>query len=84
MRAGSALQKEEVHPACYGTRTLYIGPLAPSYDGPTTVLNFVDGEWVSKSEDSEDEMLIAGLGEEILKMYLFDALASLKGVSSVE
>ncbi|KAF8174552.1 hypothetical protein BJ912DRAFT_909833 [Pholiota molesta] len=84
MRAGSALQKEEVHPACYGTRTLYIGPLAPSYDGPTTVLNFVDGEWVSKSEDSEDDMLIAGLGEEILKMYLFDALASLKGVSSVE
>lgn len=44
----------------------------------------MDGEWVSKSEDSEDDMRDVALGEEGLRMYLFDALASLKGVSSVE
>lgn len=77
-----------MHPASYGTRTLHIGPLAPSYDpfcqSPASVLKFMDGEWVSKSEDSEDDMRDVALGEEGLRMYLFDALASLKGVSSVE
>lgn len=78
------LATTDCHPASSGTRTLKIASLSPAYDpsyrGPSW--KNVDGEWIQEADP--EAPLEAMLAEKELKGYLFKAVASLKGVQSVE
>jgi hypothetical protein len=77
------LATTDCHAASSGTRTLKITSLSPAYD-PVYRPSWknVDGEWIQ--EPDPETPLEAMLAEKELKGYLFKAIASLKGVQSVE
>jgi hypothetical protein len=78
------LATTDCHAASSGTRTLKIASLSPGYDqkyqGPPW--KCVDGEWVQEPYPEDPPEVVAA--EEELKRYLFLAIASLRGVQSVE
>ena len=72
------------HAASSGTRMLKIGSLSPGYDPDEnrTLWKDVEDEWVQELDPEDPPDLLAA--EEELKGYLFMAIASLRGVQSVE
>ena len=71
------------HPASSGTRMLKIGSLFPGYDPEyRPPWKHVEGEWVQEPYPEDPPDVLAA--EEELKGYLFMAIASLRGVQSVE
>lgn len=72
------------HVACTGTRKLFIGSLSPfTYaKNEEATLIYVDGEWIWKPLPEEPPEL--AIAEREVTEYLYDAVASFKGVQSVE
>ncbi|KIM44342.1 hypothetical protein M413DRAFT_443343 [Hebeloma cylindrosporum] len=69
------LATKDCHAACSGTRTLKINSLSPAYDPG---YRDAPAGWIEPEDPPE-----ATAAEEVLKGYLFKAIAPLKGVQSV-